>query len=75
MIKLAEPTAGYAKEIMELRQEFLDEDPNVYIHGEGIWRDTGVQKSGFATWKHAAPGDLPGTFGGFRYLSGNTGGR
>ena len=35
MIKLAEPTAGYAKEIMELRQEFLDEDPNVYIHGGG----------------------------------------
>lgn len=35
MIKLAEPTAGYAKEIMELRQELLDEDPNVYIHGGG----------------------------------------
>lgn len=35
MIKLVRPSIEYAEDIMEVRREFLEEDPDVYIHGAG----------------------------------------
>lgn len=35
MVKMIRPSVEYGKDIMELRQEFLDEDPDGYIHGAG----------------------------------------
>lgn len=39
MIKLVNPSAEYAEDIMKLRQEFLDENPEEDIHGAGNLRE------------------------------------
>lgn len=39
MVKLIHPSQEYGKDIMELRQEFLDENPDEDIHGAGNLRE------------------------------------
>lgn len=41
MIKLIRPTLEYGDAIMELRREFLEEDPDEDIHGAGNLRECG----------------------------------